>query len=71
VSDKEAASATMTFLDHNRLLVEASCGAGLAALYEKKPELMELAPSSAVVIICGGNGITFDDLITWKKQFDL
>jgi len=38
---------------------------------KKKPELMELAPSSAVVIICGGNGVTYDDLATWKKQFDL
>lgn len=71
VSDAEAAKATINFMNQNRLLVEASCGAGLAALYEKKPELMQFQPESIVVIVCGGNGITFDDILTWQTQFNL
>lgn len=57
VSDAEAASACVRFLEDERMAVEVSCGAALAGLYggyvkEALPGLGE--ESVVVVIVCGG-----------------
>lgn len=51
------------------LKVEVSCGAGLAAVYDKHEALMELKPSSVLVVVCGGNMATIDYLLDLQKQF--
>ncbi|KAJ3160159.1 hypothetical protein HDU86_000995 [Geranomyces michiganensis] len=75
VSDKQAAAAAIAFADDFRLLVEASCGAGLALAYgpdELVKAVPELTPESCVVVIaCGGGLVTLDVLQEWKKTFDL
>lgn len=38
--------------------VEVSCGAGLAAVYEKKKELLDLKAESLLIIVCGGSMCT-------------
>jgi L-serine/L-threonine ammonia-lyase len=60
VSDASALRACRRFLDDHRMLVEPACGAALAAVYEAAPELGDAA--SVVVVICGGAGITLDEL---------
>jgi len=62
VSDRVAVNACLRFADEHRIIVEPSCGAGLAALYEKTEELTNLNPDSIVVIVCGGNMATTDFL---------
>lgn len=57
VSDAEAASACVRFLEDERMAVEVSCGAALAGIYggyvkEALPGLEE--ESIIVVVVCGG-----------------
>lgn len=53
------------------MLVEAACGAALSAVYSdvlpklrKEGKLAELA--DAVVIVCGGSGVSLAKLQEWK-----
>jgi len=68
VTDKEAVSACLRFADEHRTLVEVSCGAGLAAVYEKKQELQDLNAQSLLVIVCGGSMCTIKFLQDLEKQ---
>eukprot|EP00039_Didymoeca_costata_P030278 m.28745 g.28745 ORF g.28745 m.28745 type:complete len:312 (-) comp8030_c0_seq1:1960-2895(-) len=54
--DSAAVRACAEFLDDHRFLVEPSCGAGLASIYEKSPALGD--SKRIVVIVCGGSLIT-------------
>jgi len=66
VSDKEAGEACYTFsLDH-RFLVEPSCGASLAIIYEQKEVLKEF--KRLVVIVCGGCVITPERLVKYHSE---
>eukprot|EP01101_Sappina_pedata_P006630 TRINITY_DN334_c0_g1_i1.p2 TRINITY_DN334_c0_g1~~TRINITY_DN334_c0_g1_i1.p2 ORF type:complete len:321 (-),score=106.58 TRINITY_DN334_c0_g1_i1:59-1021(-) len=67
VSDKNAVDACLRFADEARALVEPACSAGLAVLYEKKKELICLEAKSIVVVVCGGNAVTIDQLLEWKR----
>ena len=57
------------------MLVEPSCGASLATVYSnlfkqwKEEGRIAEHLSSVVVVVCGGNMITFDQLLRWKKEF--
>ena len=58
--DGAAARACVRFAEEERMLVEAACGASLAAVYEAglrkmMPELTR--ESKVVVVVCGGNFI--------------
>jgi L-serine/L-threonine ammonia-lyase len=65
VSDKAAVDASLKFLDDHRILVEPACGAALAAIYERS-SLLE-SYRSALVIVCGGVGVTVNNLETWAQ----
>lgn len=76
VDDKEAVSACLRFADDHRMLVEPACGATLAAVYsgviEKLQKDGELGPiNSVLVIVCGGSGVSLNELQKWKEQFSL
>jgi L-serine/L-threonine ammonia-lyase len=65
VSDKEAIDAVIRFADEKRILVEPACGASLAVTYEKQSILPD---GDTLVIVCGGSGVTLEQLDVWKKM---
>lgn len=50
------------FLADHRILVEPACGARLAAVYQRRPELEPYR--SVLVIVCGGATATIDQIRT-------
>lgn len=70
VTDKEAVDACIRFLDDHRILAEVSCGAALAIAYNLN-RLIEKRYKNVVVIVCGGSGISLDELLVFKKNFKL
>jgi len=60
VTDAEAVSACLAYLNDHRTLVEPACGASLALLYENKLSLR--AHSNVLVIVCGGCTATIESL---------
>ena len=63
VSDKAAVDACQRFITDQRLVVEPACGAALAAVYGKVPQL---APyRNVLVIVCGGVTATTQQLDHW------
>jgi len=68
VTDKNAMDACIRFANEHRVLVELACGAGIAAIYEKLPGLLELNPSSILLIVCGGSAVSLDMLQKWREQ---
>lgn len=77
VEDSEAVKAMQRFLDEERMLVEPACGAALAAVYSGLLGRLQaegrLGPSlaSVVVIVCGGNSISSQELQALKAQLGL
>lgn len=69
VSDQDAVTACLKFLDDHRTMVEPACGATLSILYDKK---ISFAPTEDVlVIVCGGASITFEQLSKYAEQFSI
>jgi len=64
VSDSVACKACERFLDDHRLLVDPACGVTLSAIYENAPALKD--KKNIVVIVCGGVGITYRELMETK-----
>lgn len=63
VSDKASVDACQRFITDQRLVVEPACGAALAAVYGKVPQL---APyRNVLVIVCGGVTATTQQLDHW------
>ncbi len=60
VSDAQAVTAALRFVDEHRVLVEPACGAALAALDAGHPVLK--AASSIAVVVCGGATTTVQQL---------
>ena len=58
--------ACLRYLDDHRILVEPSCGASLAALYRPHPFLQN--KRCILVIVCGGAGVTIEQLQQWQVQ---
>ncbi len=69
VSDRQAVEACLRFADSHRVLVEPSCGAALASVYQQAEPLRD--SSSVLVIVCGGAGVDRGALRGWQKQVDL
>jgi L-serine/L-threonine ammonia-lyase len=72
VSDAHAASACVAFANDHRMAVEVSCGAALAAVYDKTiaDEIVKgQVGSTVVIVVCGGNGVTMADLREWENQY--
>jgi L-serine/L-threonine ammonia-lyase len=66
VSDENALAACERFLADHRILVEPACGASLAPVYEKAPEL---APFQTIlVVVCGGVTATIDQIRQWSRR---
>lgn len=63
VTDRAAVSACMRFIDDQRIVVEPACGAALAAIYERVPEILEY--ESILVVVCGGATATLKQLEDW------
>lgn len=67
VSDSQAVNAVFQFADDQRVLVEPACGAALALVYDKNPDLIRY--EKILIIVCGGCGVNLDLLEKWKIQF--
>lgn len=68
VSDADAVNAVRYFLDDHYVLVEPSCGAALAAVYNQVPGLAD--KKSILFIVCGGIGISWQLLNQYLKLFE-
>jgi L-serine/L-threonine ammonia-lyase len=66
VSDRAAVSACMQFLLDHRIVVEPACGAALAAVYDKDPQIAGYR--TVLVIVCGGVTVTVEQLQAWTTQ---
>ena len=67
LSDTQAVDACFRLLDDHRVLVEPSCGAALAAVYD--PGVARGLPDGPVlVVVCGGVGVTLEALSAWREQ---
>jgi len=60
VSDTQAVSACLRFVDDHRIVVEPACGAALAVVYENHPSLKDY--KTVVCIACGGVTMSVEQL---------
>lgn len=60
VTDGQAVSSCVRFLDDHRILVEPACGAALAPLYYNLPEIRPY--HTIVCVVCGGATVTDEQL---------
>jgi len=67
VSDFEALDACEKFARDHRILVEPACGAPLAAIYNKRPDLLA-GIEAPLVIVCGGATATQQQIREWREN---
>ena len=60
VSDADAVRACLHYLDDMRVLVEPACGAALSLIYSHSKRLAGF--ETVLMVVCGGAGITLDEL---------
>jgi L-serine/L-threonine ammonia-lyase len=65
-TDRQAVDGCLRFLDDHRVLVEPSCGAALAAVYEGCRFLRDREP--VIVEVCGGAGVSLELLRQWDER---
>lgn len=68
VSDLEAVESCLRFAADHRVLVEPACGASLAAVYGRHPFLRD--KKRILLVVCGGVGVSFEQLLEWKQNLD-
>ena len=66
VTDQQALTACFDFLYDHRVMVEPACGASLATIYQADPFLRSM--SNVVVIVCGGVGVSNEQLNLWQAE---
>lgn len=66
VSDTTAVAACEQFIEDHQVLVEPACGAALATVYDRVPELSSY--SSVLIIVCGGATSTLAQLQQWSQD---
>ncbi len=66
VSDRDAVTSCLRFLDDHRVLVEPACGAALAAVYDPIEAVRKR--KEVLVIVCGGVTTTHQQLREWLEQ---
>lgn len=78
VTDQDAVRAVERFIDDEKILVEPACGAALAAVYtgliprlQKEGQLARELQGPVVIVVCGGNNISMDQLWNLKKQLGI
>ena len=69
VSDEQATSACVLFADQHKMLVEPSCGTALAVPYDAA--VLDRVTGGrdglrVVVVVCGGIGISSQDVERWR-----
>lgn len=75
VNDKQAIDGCVKFANDRRVLVEPSCGAALAPIYDdvnffqSKQALADY--HDVLVVVCGGIGVNLHQLKQWQAQFGL
>ena len=67
VDDLEALYACEQFLNDHRILVEPACGASLAAVYGRQPEILA-GFKKPLVVVCGGATATTQQLKLWRQK---
>jgi L-serine/L-threonine ammonia-lyase len=65
VTDREAVDACLQFADDHRIIVEPACGAALALAYKGVQVLREA--QNILLIVCGGSGVSYDELRELRK----
>ncbi|KAM9356398.1 serine dehydratase-like isoform 2-T2 [Pholidichthys leucotaenia] len=74
VTDLQALHAVETFLEEERVLVELSCGAALAAVYSgiilrlQQEGRLSTPLGPLVVIVCGGSSVNMEELTQLKLK---
>ena len=68
VSDREAVDACLQFADDHRVVVEPACGAALALAYKGERVLQQAG--DVLLIVCGGAGVSYRDLVELRKAVD-
>ncbi|XP_077417931.1 L-serine dehydratase/L-threonine deaminase-like [Vanacampus margaritifer] len=77
VTDQEAVKAVERFVDDEKILVEPACGAALAAVYSdvikrlQDEGKLEKQLGPVVLVVCGGNNISMEQLQRLKKQLGI
>jgi L-serine/L-threonine ammonia-lyase len=74
VTDKEAVESIIHFQNDHQILVEPSCAAGLAILYDKEKRFLSKVSDLSqgiLMILCGGNMVNIDIILKWKEFFEL
>jgi L-serine/L-threonine ammonia-lyase len=66
VSDLDAVDASLYFLANHRVMVEPACGASLSALL--KPIDFLADKKNILIIVCGGAGVSIEQLTAWKER---
>lgn len=70
VSDEESIDAIFKIVNQHRMLVEMSCSASIAAIYngsvDKLLKSKNILSGDIVVIFCGGSGINMNVLNDYK-----
>ncbi len=72
VSDKESVQGCLHMLDEQKILVEPSCGCSIIVARNLDQYLsLDKELKNVVVVVCGGSGITLEDVNNLKGQFCL
>ncbi|KAM8865219.1 serine dehydratase-like [Synchiropus picturatus] len=77
VTDQQAVKALECFVDDEKILVEPACGAALSAVYSgvikrlQEEGKLERRLGPVVIVVCGGNNISMEQLRRLKKQLDM
>ncbi|XP_037114699.1 L-serine dehydratase/L-threonine deaminase-like [Syngnathus acus] len=77
ITDQEAVKAVERFVDDEKILVEPACGAALAAVYSdvikrlQDEGKLERQLGPVVLVVCGGNNISMEQLQRLKKQLGI
>lgn len=66
VTDRAAVEACLRFVADHRIVTEPACGASLAVVYDPAPEVA--ACESVLVIVCGGAGVSVEQLHKWSRE---
>lgn len=69
VSDARAVDACLRFLTDHRIVVEPACGAALATVYTPSEYLANY--KDILLIVCGGVGVTWPELMKLQTLFSL
>ncbi|KAL1453852.1 hypothetical protein WDU94_010161 [Cyamophila willieti] len=77
ITDKQAVESCIQFADSERLVVEPACGAALSAIYcgvvtdLANQGHVDLSSGPAVLVVCGGSGVSLEQLQIWDRDFGI